>query len=340
MSANRCAAASVPRIGQATSCDGTGISTAALQLSSITPFRLVHCHTAYATCILAVRSTSRCPWAAYRTRWSRCSSAATSISIAAGHLPASLKQLELGHCYNQPLIRGVLPAGLRRLHLGGEHDQPLIFGSGHFDQHLRPSVLPPQLQLLSICTSRSHPLTPGVIPPSVTHLRLHVRIPHPLQVGSIPLGVTHLDISSQHSHSLPPGVLPASLRELSIKDGLTERLQIGSLPYGLERLTFHRPQTPYSHVLQPGLIPASVTLLSLGRWYEEELVAGGIPATVQWLVLPRAYSRKDLSGVVSAMMRTARTRKRATVKRTATKTKMRRTAMVVSNHVNQEDSDE
>ena len=209
--------------------------------------------------------------------------------LRAGHLPASLTHLVFGFSFDQPLD-GVLPAGLRQLFMGF-----------CYNQRMRPGTLPPHLQQLSLGCQYNQPLETGIIPASVTHVRLSECFNKALQPGSIPVGVVHLNLGD---HPLLPGVLPAPLRELAISQNFECALQSGSLPDGLASLAFHH-MAKYQHQLQPRIIPASVTDLALSHEYKAPLRQGGIPATVRWVRLPQHYSGMDMSGVLSSSTQVA-----------------------------------
>lgn len=226
--------------------------------------------------------------------------------ILPGVLPATLKQLFLGHSFVHPLDEKVLPSSLRELHLGYKYDLPLCqiyFPPGlatlalgdKFQHEIKYGDLPDSLLTLIIGQHYNHRL---ILPSKLKTLRFkpdgsfNVPLPH------LPPTLTELDLGDAYTHQIPGSTalrklsfgehgefnrrlqLPSTLTELNLSLMFNQPLE-ESLKYTrLHRLVLGNK---FNHSILPGTLPMSLRELHFGRNFDTPLIPGSFPSFLEKL---------------------------------------------------------
>ena len=215
--------------------------------------------------------------------------------LAVGVLPPGLTQLTFGRLFNnggQPLAVGVLPPGLTQLTFGSYFNQPLDAGvlprlthltfGYDFNQPLDAGVLP-RLTHLTFGRLFNKSLVTGVLLPGLTHLTFGYDFNQPLDVDVLPPGLTHLKFGGQFNNGGQPlavGVLPPGLTHLTFGFDFNQLLAAGVLPPRLTHLTFGGQFNNGGQPLALGVLPEGLTDLTFGYDFNQPLDAGVLPATL------------------------------------------------------------
>ncbi|KAH0480916.1 MAG: uncharacterized protein KVP18_003646 [Porospora cf. gigantea A] len=206
-------------------------------------------------------------------------------SISLGELPASLRYLNLGDCFDRPLLPGSLPPRL----------QVLTFGVS-FNQEIPLGVLPCSLRNLTFGHFFNHEVTSAELPPLRT-LTFGRQYHHPLHALSLPRTLETLFLGGKFNSDLEPGMLPSSLLHLHLGVDFNRPLSDGVLPSQLQRLVLSRD---FDCALTANSIPSSVTHLTFGAQFSQELAS--LPPKLKSLALDGSYSRPFYIGVLPSSL--------------------------------------
>ena len=151
--------------------------------------------------------------------------------LTSATFPNSLTHLGFGRAFNQSLTPGMLPTSLETIRFGMQFDQPLtpgVFGNVlkslefgyHFNQPIEAGVLPSSLKTLSFFGNFNHPLIiPDTLPVSLTHLRLGMWFDHSISFRDLP-SLTHLKLGHRYKDVESLENLPCSLTHLELSEKL------------------------------------------------------------------------------------------------------------------------
>jgi hypothetical protein len=118
-----------------------------------------------------------------------------------------LKNINMGHNFNQELIPGTFPKYLKYL-------THLTLGS-KFNQIIRPGELPKYLQHLTLGPRFNQEIIPGALPKYLRHLIFGSDFNQVLELGALPKNLTHIHFGSGFNQTFKPGVIPSTITHIT-----------------------------------------------------------------------------------------------------------------------------
>lgn len=206
-------------------------------------------------------------------------------------LPASLKFLRLGDCFNQPLSGNELPDGLEVLMIGRVFQymssvrwpsmlKELYVQTRWIDDGPWPIVLPPKLETLTLGRRFDSPLTAFAFPPTLKVLKLGEEFNQPIgwKDGDNPL-------------------LPDGLEVLRLGCCFNRSIENVRLPVGLKCLVLGSPyESAFDKDLAGVIWPPGLEELTLGDCFDQPVEGTSFPETLRELSFGQAFSY-SLQGV-------------------------------------------
>eukprot|EP01133_Synstelium_polycarpum_P015472 gene15472-18365_t len=155
--------------------------------------------------------------------------------IPAGFFPNTIRSINFGPEYNQPLVPGALPQSLLKLEFGDEFNQPL-----------GPSILPPNLLTIVVGNNFDQDILQGDLPDSLTEITFGPNFNRPLGTGVLPGGLRRLILDNQFNSLL---VLPPNVEYLNFGFNFNEPLNVETVPASVKTLERLRLMVDYENDL-------------------------------------------------------------------------------------------